>query len=263
MSNYLKTLSLKDIKKLIGSDFYESMNLGFHLFKGIKSDEKLEDFYLASPSKSLRPSKTLKELGNYYNLLFNNLPNWKDFPKRERSLISSSSKMTAQSFAQNFKNTKSGNVYRVIPLYNTEIAIAPKEDIWYSFQKGLGLLALRGINITLVQFNLCLTDLFDQANVSAEKRNTWDGFIDGLQIITEHNEIKLTRISTDAENVLKSLKNNKDNIQKFIETCFDPKENGIELLNFNKGINKNNYPNNEIWTESDCLLIDQNIFANL
>lgn len=62
---------------------------------------------------------------NYYTLILDVLPSWEHMPRRSQSFICSSSPNGADGY---------GSRYRVIPLENQEIAIAPKSDFWVSFK---------------------------------------------------------------------------------------------------------------------------------
>ena len=70
------------------------------------------------PSKKARVSANTS---NYYTLLMDNLPVWKDYPKRSRSLICSTNKSGANCF---------GTTYAIFPVNGSRIGICPKEDMW-------------------------------------------------------------------------------------------------------------------------------------
>ncbi len=61
---------------------------------------------------------------NYYTLLFDNHPSWKDYPKRSKSMICTTEYSTADGY---------GNVFIVIPSDKAKIGVCPANDLWNSF----------------------------------------------------------------------------------------------------------------------------------
>ena len=64
---------------------------------------------------------------SYFGILMDNLPAWRAYPKRSKSLICSTSQRYAQAF---------GVVHRMFPVDGTAIGICRERDVWDSFHAG-------------------------------------------------------------------------------------------------------------------------------
>ena len=84
--------------------------------------------------------------------------------------------------------------------------------------------------------------------------------------MTEIAEGKLRpsmHISTEAQIVLASIKKNSSGLLEWIDDAFNPSSNGFELMEYDQRLRSKDYTNNEIWTESPCLLIEIGKVSNL
>ncbi len=246
-------------------NFSISMKVPLKLFKGITYSEKLPNCYLVKPLESVRESKTKKEYGNSYNLILNNLKNWSDFPKREKSLIVTSSFQTAKEFSVIYPNSNSieGKIYHVFPEYNSIIAVAPERDIWISFKNGMTQLGLKGYAKNLKKFNVLLKEIFESIEGYGDFDDNWDFFIQSIIELSKKTiKPKTSFLSLEAENLLSSFISNESSIINFIEDVFDFNKNDFSLKVFNEGLG-NIFYDNEIWTEGNCLLIEHEFFKTL
>jgi hypothetical protein len=66
---------------------------------------------------------------NYYTMILDNNPAMKGFPKRARSFIGSTDKMTASSFARSWDD-EGGKTYAMIPYDGVKIGVCPRGDMW-------------------------------------------------------------------------------------------------------------------------------------
>jgi hypothetical protein len=248
MTNYQKLTIDECIIQLIES-YKQTTLVSLTLYKGINR-EGLDDFCFLDPNIFIRHSKTLNVNGNAYNLLLNNLNSWKYFPIRENSIITSSNITTAQAFAQD-----KGKTYVVLPKYNIPIAIAPSSDIWFAFRLGLGQLSLRG-NFDLVSFNRFLNEIIKAAQIPQNYDSTWELFVFYLEKLANEEIKPLSRIEFEAQLLLDALIRNKSDIIEYIDKAFSPSFNNIWLKHYNSELMAKAYPNNEIWIQSPCLLIE-------
>jgi len=76
-----------------------------------------DDFYVVK-SKDERKSAYTE---NYYTLIMNNLPSWKEYPKRQHIC-------TSTPF-----DYRGGTIYRVIPLTNMNVGVCPGDDVQAEF----------------------------------------------------------------------------------------------------------------------------------
>ena len=112
---------LEEIKKDC-SDAWESfVSNGAVIYRGTS---QTSDYIKVKPQNGKRKSAyTL----NYYTVAMSQLPSFKDYPPRDRSLICSTSTIKTREY---------GNTFVVFPLNGTKIGIVNKKDIWYSTPYG-------------------------------------------------------------------------------------------------------------------------------
>jgi hypothetical protein len=105
-----------------------AMEEGFKIFKGLGNFRA--KYLKTDPKKQSRISANTR---NYYTLLMDNLPSWKNYPKRSQSLICTNDLKVAD-FYSGYKNSEEsgpGNVYLVLPLSgNANFGICPYKDMW-------------------------------------------------------------------------------------------------------------------------------------
>lgn len=117
------SLSFEQVYALLKTNCSEALkafSTGHQIYKGL---QLTGNFYKTDPSLIERASANTY---NYYTILFSNLPNWKAYPKRSRSLICSTSYQKAKSYAAG------NNPFLVMPFDGARIGICPTEDIWTS-----------------------------------------------------------------------------------------------------------------------------------
>lgn len=209
------------------------------LYKGLTLNE-YSNIFLADPSRQYRKSVTTT---NHYSLLFNNLPAWKGFPKRSRSLICT----TDVDGAENY-----GEPYLILPFDNAKIAVCPTHDIWVSFPKIIP--SLRTFNYFLHNHDisdksfqaLIETSLEQTATLSAITTEYWyqSSPAEKKQIAEEFLDADST---TD--------------ILKIYNTMFDPIAAGFwqggiqQLPKLNKDLAGVKIMGNEAWTDSKSYMI--------
>ena len=98
---------------------------GVCIYRGLKNENIS---VLTDPTKG-RPRHSI-DISNYYTLLIDNLPSWKKYPKRSRSIIGATDAQTAYDYGT--------NNYIVFPFDNVKIGVCSRIDIWYSFHNTVG-----------------------------------------------------------------------------------------------------------------------------
>ena len=258
-------LEYSDFLNEVCNNFEKTLDCDLKLYKGISSKEELFDYYYVDPAKTIRQSKTSKENGNFYNLLLNNLPKWNSICKRENSVICTTKLETAKIYGQasSGKGLIFGKTYVVLPKMGSLVAIAPTHDIWYSFQKALGGFGLRGSNNSLVKFNLCITEIFKSLKLSDWSNMNWNDFKTTIEKISRKELISSEKISIEAQVFLSTIIAKQEDVLGFMDSSFEPAQNGIVVKDYNEFLKYSDYLNNEIWTESPCLLIEINKYKLL
>ena len=95
-------------------------NGGYYIQRNTPKDKY---YYYVNPSKS-KELRTSANTRNYYTLIIDNSPLWKQYPKRSKSLIC----LTGD--AQRF--------FHVFPYDGLKIGICPEKDMWFSWKKIFG-----------------------------------------------------------------------------------------------------------------------------
>jgi hypothetical protein len=184
-----------------------------------------DDAMLSDPTVGTRVSANTL---NYYTWIIDNSPDWKDYPKRSKSLI-------CASFSR-YDN----NEYIVLPFNNPIIGTCPEYDMWYSFnylKKKTKIYALPDLN-NKIQEMLFLSY--------------------GKEVYTSYEDFY-----RDFSNIDKSYKDSypeyfkEQNPYKTVESWLNPEENGFiytNLSSYNRdGIDA------EVWFSEKALLIKKNI----
>lgn len=93
------------------------------IYRGIKKTVEPWSAYVIDPKKHTRTHR-VDSVGNFYHFLLGMLPSWKNYPKREHSLVCTSDKNLAARY---------GTVFEVFPMDGAKIAISSGHDFWVSF----------------------------------------------------------------------------------------------------------------------------------
>jgi hypothetical protein len=188
------------------------------IFKGI--DTNLSKYNYINPTIIQRKSANTS---NISTLLFDNSPYNIKYPKRSKSLICTSNYNRA---------TLYGDVYRVIPFDGAKIAVCPDYDFWYSFRK----IAEYG---NIDDFNDLISFSYYSNFITQINDTNYDIFIRQLQNLCDKLKIENKyNFPTDINDYFK---------------LFDAKSNDIDLYDY-KEYAKLDLANNEVWTDSKCLL---------
>jgi len=233
-----KVIDPKDVIKIIKSKCkkaLKSYKKGDIIYRGINDNYK---FLSIDPKKHTRESANTM---NYYTLINDNSPAWKKYPKRSQSLICTTDMFTASNY---------GYEYVVLPYDGAKIGVAPMEDYWFSFDN------ITGID-SLDSFNYQLERLFKQINIplsDASYSKIQRAFND-FDIIFGYDDESLNILIDDNFSILDGYDDYND-MMEFIQETLDPDNNGFRLITIGDKL-----PNgdNELWTDSKCILINVNI----
>jgi len=105
-------------------DFDLEENKNSFLFR---SSDYFSDYVIVDTNKSNSLRKAPFTVTNWHNLIISNLESWKNFPKRNKSLICASFPRA--------KTHGSKCLYLVIPFDGTEVGICSENDFWNSFER--------------------------------------------------------------------------------------------------------------------------------
>jgi len=266
-----RSITKKKALNLIHTKCKDSLYLfkktGLVIYRGVNSSS--DDFYTISPSKFTRVSANTE---NYYTLINDNSPAWRDYPKRSKSVVCTTDHIMAYKY---------GTVYAVFPFDNAKIGVCSNEDYWSSFPF---LASVIGIDLML-SFNDELRNTF---NVSIVRKYT--GTIDNIKTYSELREkfkkldefIKIYDSGTitdiypdyeydkDYKNFIDLLRNQYsidlfskyydfNDTEEYLRYFLDPKLNKFKL----KKVGSELPSDAEVWTDSDCVMIKMEILKNI
>jgi len=219
---------------------------------------------VVNPKASKRTS--VGDSGNHYTLLLDNIKSWSDFPKRSKSLICAMSREIASGF---------GTPYVIIPFDGAEFAVAPRHDIWYSFQNGLSrVFDLDKPYANLPDMNKSLDILYHLIenesikNISGVNDKGWSSFARSLERINNNIDFILRRVSKIdepraehhiAEKIGEKIKEGSASLLELLSEALDPGSNGFVRKEYGRGF-KTRKKNMEIWTESKCLMVRGDLY---
>jgi hypothetical protein len=120
-----KTLYTNIIK--FAPEALAALKKGHAIYKGFDYKFSYESSVLITdPKRVIRKSANTT---NQYTLLFSNLPSWASYPKRNQSIIATTSLRYASGY---------GNAYLVLPFDGAKIGVCSGSDMWDTFYKNLG-----------------------------------------------------------------------------------------------------------------------------
>lgn len=195
---------------------------------------------------------------NYYTTLFDNLPSWKEYPKRGKSIICSNLMNRARNY---------GNIYYVIPREGCKIAVCPADDIWNSFRNTYK----QGLYHFIKALIGCMS-LYNMHNNEINDMETFDDIKKVLEYI-EYINYNTTDSPKNFENyshynylisIWNSYRNGKklDLLQFFDEYLLNPNVNKFKLYTYPFDSDEMEY-NRELWTDEDSILIHVKSISNI
>lgn len=220
------------------------------LYRGL-AEPKAEYFWI-DPKSRIRTSK---EGMDYYQIIMETLPVWKDFPPRRTALICSN---------HEDRITYYGHPFAVFPYDGAKFGIAPDDDIWTSFkgieEYGCDLTAWDGF------MKFLLSKFFKWAEI-ANRTDKPEVFVQLLhKIDAAYAELGRDRfgeflygkdamLNHIAGSLVVFLMNYNGNMWEYFAKLFDPAKNNFKMA---KGIDQLElYMNktHEVWTDSPAVLI--------
>jgi hypothetical protein len=114
-----KSITIEEAVEAIKNKCTDFIKNGSIVYRGV--DDARDAALIVSPANFERKSRNTS---NYYTLLMDNLPAWKSYPKRSKSIICA----TDIEYASNM-----GYAYRVYMFDGSKIGVCPTNDLWESF----------------------------------------------------------------------------------------------------------------------------------
>lgn len=230
--------ALNDVKK------------GYIIYRGMDFQGSM---YIIDPKKGTRKSANTP---NYYTWIIDNDKRWKDYPKRSKSIICTTSKR---------KSGVYGNKYIVFPYDGSKIGVCPEDDIWDSFKNTFGSLLYLG------QVNRELTVLSRKASIGNKIPDTYSKFLDMLDTLRKHmkwvHENWLDLPIYDKEDYgeinLWRIWDQKTPFDEWLISKFDPEANDFFVAKSLSEVFSKGKKDKEVWTDGKSVLIDENVWKKL
>lgn len=222
-----------------------------------RKDEDRGDFLLVNPKLSSQDRIAPYASKNYHNLLISNLESWKDWPRRNKSLICASS-YRALSHGGGFIKVPKAN-YVIIPFDDTMVATGDRGDFWNCFSNLPKDEEFSEVDLdrpSIAYYMISLVYELDR-NVKPSLNTNWNelkSFLEGSEA-SEHIISKY--FTTDNE----VLWDDSLNLLENLNILLDPKSNNFKLtdivgvMNLYSQLDTNESEALESWFEDESIMI--------
>ena len=254
------TLTKDEVIEILTTKCKKFLNWGKDYTEGCliyRKDENRGDFLLVNPKISSQDRIAPYAFKNYHNLLISNLESWKDWPRRNKSLICASS-YRALSHGGGFIKGPSVD-YVIIPFDDTMVATGDRSDFWNCFSnlpKDEDFMEEDLDRPSIAYYMTLLVNELDR-NVKPSLNTNWNelkSFLEGSEA-SEHIISKY--FTTDYE----VLWNDNLNLLENLNILLNPKSNNFKLtditgvMNLYSQLDTNESEASESWFEDESIMI--------
>jgi len=245
-------VDLRKGQSLLKISFNKYAYKSYKFYRSTRSMEHYSDnFLLVVPGKIERASK---DTSNFYYVMFDNLPSWKGYPSRSKSIIFTNKQSVASDYT--------GTLCQVYPINNAKIAFGVYGDGFLNLPYAFKRLDV----VSIPDFMQQLNGFFKAVNsVSIRKgakqdlpstvsleNSEYKSFLNSLDNLVTTEVIEDVGLNDYYSNFCKDIQTHKKgNWEGYFDDLFNPQKNGIHVLtedNFNSSLVY------EFWTDSPCLL---------
>jgi hypothetical protein len=226
-----------ELLKTKHSDAYKSK---FPIYRGIKGSSL--PFLYTNPDAG-EPRQSANTY-NYYTLIMDNTPAWKNYPKRSRSLICTTD--------IDYSTVYGSLPYIVYPENGAKIGVCPTDDIWGSFSEFNG-----RVSMTLDDMNDCIRQILDVYDLHP-KIVTYGSLIRNFEFIDDEkhtNKVKQSSYykhpSRFEDVYVAYLESNKTFLKFMEEDVLDPKRNKFNVVKSGDDLPLGR----EVWVGGPCVLV--------
>lgn len=222
---------------------------------------------------------------NVYNRLISDvLPSWKQWPKRNNSIIFTSSYRAVT----HYKDNVDGYIYNIFPYNSAKIVVCPTTDMWDAFENNFDGQGLNYIEDQLLKFLSTAYFLATNTNI-AETLDTYRDYYDSgqsdvafkhikriflggsnaeinniINVINNYdiiNDAVLNDVSGFRKYFISKMKDYKLSFMQLLDYLFAPENNGFRMVDNITDlvtITNGDHYGYEMWTNSDCLFAKEN-----
>lgn len=213
------------------------------IYRGLYQDSK---YLYVNPIEYVRPSQNTN---NIYTTIIDNSPYWKEYPKRSKSIICTTNYNISESY---------GDVYRVIPFNNSKWGICQYSDIWTSFHYIKNVLKF----FNMEDFNMIIGHMITKERIPTNQNELLE-ILKNINykniIINNYNNKEFSSLEKTIEDLLK----NYDNLYDLLIDIIKPDINNFKVKTYDEIKNITYYLDREIWTDSNCILVYNDLFNDL
>lgn len=236
---HVKNININELKNLLKTTHSNYMYAKSNMFRGISNENFYTDINIVDPTQITRQSPWAS--GNIHNIMLSNSPLWKEFPRRNKSIIFDFNHIIHV-----------GREFRVIPENDAILGICPKNDLWSCFPMNLNEF-----------FNGFINDIFKRYIDDYNNKLAQTDYNYILQCIKKIDDIDYNKIKLDFGfyfNFYKLFKPNKSFIE-VINDFINPMKNKFKTIKYDKDF----FFDSEVegWTESKCILVDPEILDDI
>jgi len=204
------------------------------IYRGLKI---AGNWLFTDPAKGT-PRFSKGHIGNYYTLLMDNLPIWKKYPKRSKSIICTNSFSDAATY---------GDIYVVFPFNNANFGVAPAGDIWLGFLGTIGQLRIfvRDLKILLEKTTHGVANFDKDWNRLTRSFKASEEFIK-----SEKSDEVINAFKQYNKDWINDIINGKSYIETF-NKYMSPSKNQFDTTKRPTEVTRGR----ELWTDSKCVLV--------
>ena len=254
------TLTKDEVIEILMTKCKKFLNWGKDYTEGCliyRKDENRGDFLLVNPKISSQDRIAPYAFKNYHNLLISNLESWKDWPRRNKSLICASS-YRALSHGGGFIKGPSVD-YVIIPFDDTMVATGDRSDFWNCFSnlpKDEDFMEEDLDRPSIAYYMTLLVNELDR-NVKPSLNTNWNELKSFLEDSEASEHIISKYFTTDYE----VLWNDNLNLLENLNILLNPKSNNFKLtditgvMNLYSQLDTNESEARESWFEDESIMI--------
>jgi hypothetical protein len=229
-SGRTKTITEDEFIKNVKNECYDILRVynknpkNFY-YRGVSNNNR---FSYIEPKNFERKSANTD---NYYTLLMDNLPDWKNYPKRSKSIVFTNDREMAVSY---------GNCYILFPKNGAKIGIASDSDLWSSFPQLKKFDILTLLDLVGIINDVCKLNSLPRPKTFQELKKIMTRDIENDWKLPTRIQMSYVKYDTNL-----TIWNN-------IIPDMSPQENGFKLTSPKANVLKEEH---EFWTDSDCYLL--------
>ena len=259
------SVGIDELKNKLSGDFSEAYD---KFKKGIifyRADKKInESLTVITPQ-----TRISSDTSNIYNRLISDvLPSWKNYPKRNRSIIFTNNLNEVERYAY----LRQGKIYYIFPKNGARLVISNAADVWEAFKYNNFPVRLDVLNNNLTSFIIKVAKL---SKIQLSEGKVQDFFVHQnanniIRLFNEFNNIPIDTLEdlaqeTDilSQTVIDIIKKRNVSFLEALDILLTPSANGFAVKSITDINHNDTSDSSEIWTDSQCLFAEKQLFDSI